>query len=62
MHISEMKKDQIVCSTDKNGTGYYKILQVNRITVDVQSENGSKFRAHPMIFDRAVNYEVEAFK
>lgn len=61
MKIEEIKKGDVLINVDKNGTGYYLVTKVNRTTVDVRAENGNKVRAYPLIFDRAVTYEVPAF-
>lgn len=61
MLISDIKDGDVLCSTDENGTGYFKVQKVNRITVDVIGENGNNVRAYPVIFDRKVNYPVAAF-
>lgn len=61
MKIDQIKKGQILVSVDKNGAGYYKVEKVNRVTIDVTSENGNKVRAYPIMFDRAVDYPVKAF-
>lgn len=61
MNIEQISKDDVLCSTDENGTGYYKVLKVNRITVDVVGENGNLVRAYPAMFDRKITYPVSAF-
>lgn len=61
MNIEQISKNDVLCSTDENGTGYYKVVKVNRMTVDVISENGNRVRAYPVIFDRKITYPVAAF-
>ena len=58
MRITDIKKDDVLVSTDKHGTGYYRVLKVNRVTIDVRGENGNTVRAYPVIFDRKVTYPV----
>lgn len=62
MKIEDIKAGDVLCSTDRHGTGYYKVIKVNRVTVDLQSENGNKVRAYPHIFERKVTYPVAAFE
>ena len=47
MKIGEIKAGDTLINTDENGTGYYRVYKVNRVTVDVLSENGNKVRMHP---------------
>lgn len=58
MHINDIHEGDVLVSTDKNGTGYYRVLKVNYITVDVRGENGNVVRQRPHIFDRKVEYPV----
>ena len=59
MKIAEIEKGDTLVSVDKHGAGYYRVVKVNRVTVDVVHENGAKVRAYPVHFDRKVNYAVE---
>ena len=59
MQIADIKPDDVLVSTDENGTGYYRVLKVSKITVRVRAENGNEFRAYPHIFDRKINYPVK---
>lgn len=52
MSIEDIVKGDVLVNVDKNGCGYYKVLKVNRVTVDVMSETGAEVRAYPIIFDR----------
>ena len=61
MQIEAIKAGDVLVSVDENGAGYYKVKKVNRVTVDVVSENGNAVRTHPAIFDRKVTYPVAAF-
>lgn len=61
MRISEIQPNDILVSVDELGAGYYLVKKVNRVTVDVISENGNSVRAYPLIFDRKVPYIPEAF-
>lgn len=61
MKIEDMKTGDVLVSVDKNGAGYYKVAKVNRVTVDVISENGNRVRSYPATFDRRVTYPVAAF-
>ena len=54
MKIAEIKPNDVLVSVDETGAGFYRVLKVNRVTVDVTSENGNKVRAYPHIFDRKV--------
>jgi hypothetical protein len=58
MKIEDIKPNDVLVSVDKNGAGYYRVLKVNRVTVDAQAENGNQVRAYPEIFDRKINYPV----
>ncbi len=58
MNIEDLKRGDVVCSTDSRGTGYYRVLKVNKITVDVVGENGNKVRSYPAMFDRKIDYHV----
>lgn len=62
MKINDIKEGDVLVSTDKNGTGYYKVERVNHITVDVLCENGNTARVRAAIFDRKVTYPVKAFE
>lgn len=61
MKIEDLAKGDRVCSTDARGTGYYLVLKVNRVTVDVKCENGVEMRVYPNVFDRKVAYPIPAF-
>lgn len=58
MKISEIEPNDVLVNVDKHGAGYYRVLKVNRVTIDVRGENGNKVRAYPHIFDRKVDYPV----
>ena len=58
MKIADIKKGDTLVNVDKNGAGYYRVLKVNQVTVDVVGENGNKVRAYPNMFDRKVDYSV----
>lgn len=58
MQIEDIKPNDVLVSVDKHGTGYYRVLKVNRVTVDVRAENGNEVRCYPHIFDRKVTYQV----
>ena len=59
MKITDIKVGDVLVSTDEHGTGYYRVLKVNRVTIDVRGENGNTVRAYPAIFDRRIDYPVE---
>lgn len=59
MKIEHIKPNDVLVSVDENGAGYYRVLKINRITIDVRCENGTKVRAYPHVFDRKVDYEVK---
>ena len=58
MNIQDIQKGDVLVSVDRTGCGYYRVVKVNRVTVDVIGENGNPVRAYPMIFDRKVTYPV----
>lgn len=58
MKIADIKSKDVLVSTDENGTGYYRVLKVFKITIKVRGENGNEFRAYPASFDRRVDYPV----
>jgi hypothetical protein len=58
MKIDDIKCGDVLVNTDENGSGYFRVLKVNRITIDVRGENGNKVRAYPNIFDRKITYPV----
>lgn len=58
MKIEDIKPGDVLVSVDARGAGYFRVAQVNRITVDVVGENGNAVRAYPHIFDRKVTYPV----
>lgn len=58
MKIQDIKPGDVLVNVDKNGAGYYRVLKVNRITIDVRGENGNECRAYPCIFDRKIDYPV----
>lgn len=58
MKIEEIKQNDVLVNVDENGAGYFRVLKVNRVTVDVRGENGNRVRAYPHIFDRKVDYAV----
>lgn len=61
VRIEHIYHGDILVSTDRNGTGYYKVLRTNRVTIDVLCENGNRARMSPALFDRKVSYIPEAF-
>lgn len=61
MRIEDIKVGDVLANVDQRGCGYYKVLKVNRVTVDVQSENGNTNRCYPNIFNRKIYYDVPAF-
>lgn len=61
MKIEDIKRDDVLVNVDARGAGYYKVVKVNRVTVDVRGENGNVVRAYPHMFNRKVDYEVSAF-
>jgi len=61
MWIENISRGDVLVSTDENGSGYYKVLKKNRVTVDVLCENGNRVRMRPHLFDRKVTYPVAAF-
>lgn len=62
MKVSDVKRGDTLVCTDETGTGYYRVLKVNRVTVDVRCENGNVSRMRPHLFDRKVTYEVPSLK
>lgn len=62
MKLADIRVGDVLVNVDENGAGYYKVVKVNRITVDVLGENGNRVRAYPAIFDRKVTYPVAAFQ
>ncbi len=58
MKITDLKPEDVVVNVDKNGAGYYRVLKINRVTVDVRGENGNVIRTYPHLFDRKVDYPV----
>ena len=58
MTREQIKVGDVLCSVDENGCGYYRVLKVNRLTIDVQGENGNKMRSYPSMFDRKIDYPV----
>ncbi len=58
MKIDDINQGDVLVSVDKDGAGYFRVLKVNRKTVDVVAENGNKVRAYPHLFDRKINYAV----
>ena len=61
MKIQDIKSGDILVHVDSNGAGYYKVVKVNRVTVDVLGENGIKVRCYPVLFDRKITYPVHTF-
>lgn len=61
MQIKHIYHGDILVNTDRHGTGYYKVLRTNRVTVDVLCENGNRARMRAELFDRKVNYVPTAF-
>lgn len=55
MRIETIKPRDVLVSTDKHGTGYYYVLKVNRVTVDVWAEQGHTSRMLAATFDRKVS-------
>jgi len=58
MKIADIKAGDVLVNTDENGTGYYRVLKVCRVTVKVRCENGNEARMYPVIFDRKIDYQV----
>ncbi len=58
MKIGDIKAGDVLVNVDENGAGFYRVEKVNRVTVNVVSENGNRLRAYPHIFDRKVLYPV----
>jgi len=61
MNIEHIHHGDVLVSTDKNGSSYYKVLKRNRVTVDVLCENGNRARMGAHLFNRKVTYPVAAF-
>lgn len=59
MKIADIKANDVLVSTDENGTGYYRVLKVFNVTIKVRGENGNEFRSYPATFDRRVDYPVK---
>lgn len=57
MKIGDIKPNDVLTNFDKNGTGYYRVVKVNRITIDVVGENGNRVRAYPHFFERKLSYD-----
>lgn len=58
MRIEEINRDDVLVNVDEHGAGYYRVLKVNRKTVDVVGENGNRVRVRPHLFNRRVHYDV----
>jgi hypothetical protein len=56
MQITDIKRNEILVK----GADYFRVLKVNRVTVDVVGQNGNKVRAYPHIFDRRADPLVNA--
>lgn len=54
MRIADIQKGDVLVHVDKHGAGFYRVVKINRITVDVIGENGNRVRAYPHLFDRKV--------
>ena len=54
MKIEEINMGDILVSTDYQGTGYYLVTKVNRVTIQVKCENGNEIKAYPHVFDRKI--------
>jgi hypothetical protein len=59
MRIEDISPGDVLVSVDENGAGYYRVLKVNRVTIDAIGENGIKLRSRPHLFDRKVGYQVK---
>ena len=57
MRISFIRPADVLVSTDGHGSGYYRVIKVNRTTIDVMTEQGCCIRVYPEIFDRVVSPE-----
>jgi hypothetical protein len=60
MKIADVKVDDVLVNVDENGAGYYRVLKVNRVTIDVRCENGVKVRAYPHIFNFKANNPLKS--
>lgn len=58
MKLADIKADDVLVSTDENGTGYYRVVKVCKIKIRVRGENGNEFLSYPAIFDRRIDYPV----
>lgn len=56
--IEDIKQGDVLVNVDENGAGYYRVMKVNKVTVDVVGENGNRSRSYPNIFDRKIDYPV----
>jgi hypothetical protein len=61
MDRADIKPGDVLVSVDSRGAGYYKVVKINRVTVDVVAENGNTVRAYPSAFSRKITYPVAAF-
>lgn len=54
MRAQDIATRDVLVSTDKHGTSYYYVLKVNRVSVDVWTEQGHSTRMGTQLFDRKV--------
>lgn len=59
MNITDIQPSDVLVSVDARGAAYYRVIKVNRVTVDAISENGNEVRMRPHLFNRKVNYQVD---
>jgi hypothetical protein len=58
MKIKDIKPNDVLVSVDEYGAAYYRVLKVNRVTVNVRTENGNVARMPPHLFSRKISYPV----
>ena len=51
MKIGDINKGDVLVRVDKDGSGYYRVLKINRVTVTVKTEQGETIKAYPHFFD-----------
>ena len=58
MKIADIKPTDVLVDTDQRGTGYYRVVKVNRVTITVETEQRRIIKAYPHVFDRKAHFDA----
>lgn len=54
MKIQNIQIGDVLVDTNKHGSAFFRVVRVNRVTVDVIGEDGVTRRVYAHLFDRKI--------